>query len=47
MTPKIATWLGLLLITGIAADLFATGGDNLIFLGKKLFELMEWVAFWR
>jgi hypothetical protein len=47
MTPKIANWLGLLLILGIVVDLVLTGGDNLLFLAKKLFELMNWIAFWR
>ena len=47
MTPKLATWLGLLLIFGVIADAFLTGGDTLLFLAKKLFELIDWVAFWR
>ena len=47
MTPKIANWLGLLLILGIVADLALTGGDNLLFLAKKMFELIDWIAFWR
>lgn len=47
MTPKIALWLGLLLILGVLGDLYLTEGANLLFLGKKLFELLDWVAFWR
>ncbi|MFC4214165.1 hypothetical protein [Pseudophaeobacter arcticus] len=47
MTNKIAIWLGLLLLSGVIADLFLSGGDNLLFLGRKLFELIDWVAFWR
>ncbi|MGR3623001.1 glyceraldehyde-3-phosphate dehydrogenase [Pseudophaeobacter sp.] len=47
MTNKIAIWLGLILIAGILADLTLTGGANLRFLGKRLFELIDWIAFWR
>lgn len=47
MTNKIAIWLGLILIAGIVADLLLTEGETLVFLGKKLFELIDWVAFWR
>ncbi|MEP2716563.1 glyceraldehyde-3-phosphate dehydrogenase [Pseudophaeobacter sp.] len=47
MTNKIAIWLGLILITGIVADLVLAQGANLVFLSKKLFELIDWIAFWR
>lgn len=47
MTNKIAIWLGLFLVLAVAADLLLFGGDNLLFLAKKLFELLDWVAFWR
>lgn len=47
MTNRIALILGLLLLTAIAIDLFIYGSEHLIFLGKKLFELTEWMAFWR
>ncbi|WP_297339006.1 glyceraldehyde-3-phosphate dehydrogenase [Pseudophaeobacter sp.] len=47
MTNKIAIWLGLLLVLAVVADLLLFSGDNLLFLAKKLFELIDWVAFWR
>ncbi len=47
MTPKIANWLGLLLVLGILADLLLADGTNLLFLAKKMYELMDWIAFWR
>lgn len=47
MTNKIAIWLGLILIAAIVADIVLVGGADLIFLGKKLFELLNWMAFWR
>lgn len=47
MTNKIAIWLGLFLVLAVVTDLLLFGGDNLLFLAKKLFELLDWVAFWR
>ncbi len=47
MTNKIALGLGLLLLVLIAADVLFNGAEDLIFLSKKFFELIEWLAFWR
>ncbi len=47
MTHRIALTLGLLIVAALALDLFLFGTEHLIFLGKKLFELTEWIAFWR
>ncbi len=47
MTNLIAIILGLLLILAAAVDVMFYGTEHLIFLGKKLFELIEWIAFWR
>jgi len=47
MTNRIALILGLLLLGAVALDLFLFGAQHLVFLGKKLFELTEWMAFWR
>lgn len=47
MTNKIALGLGLTLLALIAVDLVFYGSQHLLFLGKKLFELIEWLAFWR
>ena len=46
MTNRIALVLGPLLVGGLALDIIFNGSENLIFLGKKLFELTEWLAFW-
>lgn len=47
MTNSIALGLGLAIVALIAADLALYGSGHAIFLGKKLFELIEWIAFWR
>lgn len=47
MTNTTALVLGLLLLGFIGYDLIANGGSALLFLGKKLFEFIEWLAFWR
>ena len=47
MTNLIAIVLGLILITALAVDTMFYGTEHLIFLGKKMLELIEWVAFWR
>ncbi|MEM6306240.1 MAG: hypothetical protein AAF744_16100 [Pseudomonadota bacterium] len=47
MTNRIALFLGFFLILAVAADVMLFGTEHLIFLGKKLLELIEWLAFWR
>lgn len=47
MTNSIAIGLAVLIAGGIAADLALSDGQNLVFLGKKFFDLLEWLAFWR
>ncbi|MEP3345249.1 MAG: hypothetical protein ABJN34_10400 [Litoreibacter sp.] len=47
MTDKIAIVLALLIGSVIAADQFVFGWDLHIFLGRKLLELTEYIAFWR
>jgi hypothetical protein len=47
MTNRIALWLGVVLIGLIAADLMLVGNKHLVFLGKKMVDLIEWMAFWR
>lgn len=47
MTNTLAFLLGIALMGAIAADAYLNGGTNLLFLGKKLAELIEWLAFWR
>ena len=47
MTNKIAIWLGLLIVGALTADVMFYGTEHLIFLGKRMMELIEWMAFWR
>ena len=47
MTNGIAVVLGLLILGFLTADVLIYGSEHLIFLGKKMFDLIEWVAFWR
>lgn len=47
MTNRIALVLGLIIIGAIIADYIYYGTEHIIFLGKKLAELIEWLAFWR
>ncbi len=47
MTNSIAIGLGLLIAGLIALDLLFFEAENLVFLGKKFFDLIEWIAFWR
>lgn len=47
MTNRIAIVLGLILIGAITVDVMLYGADHVIFLGKKMADLLEWMAFWR
>ncbi|WP_390915046.1 hypothetical protein [Pseudosulfitobacter sp. SM2401] len=47
MTNPIAVVLGLILIGMIIGDVIVFDAANLLFLGKKLADLIEWIAFWR
>lgn len=47
MTNKISLVLGMLIIAAIAIDLVLFGTSHLVFLGKRLFELINWLAIWR
>lgn len=47
MTNPIAIVLGLFLIGMIAGDVIVYDTANLLFLGKKLADMIEWIAFWR
>ena len=47
MTNTIAIILGLLILGGITVDYVLYDTQHMIFLGKKFFELLDWVAFWR
>lgn len=47
MTNKIAFWLALIIIAVFLLDAFAFSGEMPVFLGKKIFEFLDWLAFWR
>ncbi len=47
MTNRLAVILGVLIVLSITIDVLLFGPVHMIFLGKKLFDLIEWMAFWR
>lgn len=47
MSNTLAIVLGLLILGLCAVDVFLYGSEHLVFLGKKFYEFIEWVAFWR
>jgi hypothetical protein len=47
MTDRIALSLGLLIVVALGLDLYFFGSDHMVFLGKRIYELIEWLAFWR
>ena len=47
MTNKIAIGIGLFVIALFAGDAYVFDGSLPVFLGKKLFEFLDWLAFWR
>ncbi|KUJ86233.1 glyceraldehyde-3-phosphate dehydrogenase [Ruegeria marisrubri] len=47
MTNRIAIWLGVLILGAILLDYALFGTEHLLFLGKKLYEFLDWLAFWR
>ncbi|MBM2291156.1 hypothetical protein JQX09_04515 [Sulfitobacter pseudonitzschiae] len=47
MTNTLSLILAAILIAWISYDVFANDSANLLFLGKELFDLIEWLAFWR
>lgn len=47
MTNRIAIALGATLIALVLLDTLAFGTEHLVFLAKKMLDLIEWMAFWR
>ncbi|MFD2739839.1 hypothetical protein ACFSUD_09685 [Sulfitobacter aestuarii] len=47
MTNLIALILGLVIVGALALDGLIYGSEHFVYLGKKFFELIEWMAFWR
>jgi hypothetical protein len=47
MTNRIAIVLGLLILGGVAYDVLRNDLSGLLFLARKLMDLIEYLAFWR
>lgn len=47
MNNTVAIVLGLVLLGLIGFDLWANEGEYLIFWGRQLWRLIDWLAFWR
>ncbi|WP_300029505.1 hypothetical protein [uncultured Roseobacter sp.] len=47
MTNRIAILLGVIIVALALLDLFVLSGAGLLFLGRRLSDLIEWLAFWR
>lgn len=47
MTDRIALALGLMIFSALVLDIALYGSEHMIFLGKKFFDFIEWIAFWR
>ena len=47
MTNRIAIWLGLIILGLIGLDYYLAESSSLMFLLKKLADMIEWMAFWR
>lgn len=47
MTNSLALWLALFVLAAIAVDVVLFDKTNLLFLAKRGFELIDWMAFWR
>lgn len=47
MTNQIALVLGALILGFLGADFMLLGGENTLFLARKLADLIEYMAFWR
>ena len=47
MTNQLAIILGVMILAALVVDMILFGTDHIVFLGKKMDELIEWMAFWR
>jgi hypothetical protein len=47
MTNTIAIWLGGFILVAVVGDIMLFGDQHIVYLGKKLADLIEWIAFWR
>ncbi|MCV3271098.1 hypothetical protein [Roseobacter sinensis] len=47
MTNRIALVLGVLITGFVMVDMLLFGTEHVVFIGKKLLDLIEWLSFWR
>ncbi|WP_371224522.1 hypothetical protein [Roseovarius sp. 2305UL8-3] len=47
MTNTLAIGLAALILLALGLDYMLFEWGNTVFLGRKLIELIEWLAFWR
>lgn len=47
MTNRLAIVLGLAIAAFVTVDLTLFNGTNLLFLARKMYWLIDWLAFWR
>ena len=47
MTDKIALWLAAIVTVLVLTDIFLNHGYALLFLGREIADLVQYVAFWR
>lgn len=47
MTNQIAIGLALLILGAVTVDVMLYGTEHLLFLARKMADLIEWLAFWR
>ncbi len=47
MSNTLALILGLIILGAIAGDVALYDSEHLVFMGKKFFAFVEWLAFWR
>ncbi len=47
MTNQLAIWLAVLILGAVMLDYALYGTEHLLFLGKKFYEFLDWLAFWR
>ncbi len=47
MTNRSALILAIVIVAAFVIDVALYGDEHVVFLGKKLAELIEWLAFWR
>lgn len=47
MTNSLALILGAIVVAALSLDYALADSANALFLAKKLFVLLDWLAFWR